>query len=91
MELKGQITINGRTTEFMLLDDGGWQQWGDADQSTLGERVDLLDGIAAAYTEWADENLCSECKDHLLDDGEGFDGRCGNCADRAEKNGEWDG
>lgn len=84
MEIKGKVTIDGRESEFMLLEDGGWTQWG-VDQPTAGERVDLLDKIAAAYMEWQDENLCSECKDHLLNDGEGYDGKCGNCADRAEK------
>lgn len=89
MELKGKITIDGRESEFMLLDEGSWSQWG-ADTSTLGGRTDLLDALAEAYQVWRQENLCTECGDHLLDDGEGFDGKCGNCADRAEKDGEYD-
>lgn len=34
------------------------------------------------------ENHCSECG-ASLDDGEGYDGLCGNCADRAEAAGRW--
>ncbi len=30
-----------------------------------------------------DGEVCSDCFD-LLDDGEGWDGRCGSCADRAD-------
>lgn len=83
MELKGKITIDGVESEFMLLDDGGWTQWG-VNQFTAGGRVDLLDTLSQAYMEWQGENLCKTCKDHLLDDGEGYDGECGDCADRSD-------
>lgn len=43
--------------------------------------------------------LCEDCHDDVIcaaedceernDDGEGFDGLCGNCADRAERQGKW--
>ena len=33
-----------------------------------------------------DEDLCDECQDPL-DDGEGWNGLCGNCADRRERRG----
>lgn len=40
-------------------------------------------------TEDADEDdTCRECS-APLDDGEGYDGLCGDCADRAEAAGEW--
>lgn len=35
-----------------------------------------------------DVESCDEC-DELLDDGEGYDGLCGTCADRAEEAGRW--
>jgi hypothetical protein len=89
MEVGGKITIDGKTTEFLLTDEGSYTQWG-ADVSTLGSRVDLLERLGEAYLEWAQENLCTSCQDALLDDGEGFNGRCGNCADKAEKEGDND-
>ncbi|AMM44238.1 hypothetical protein BJD78_gp68 [Arthrobacter phage KellEzio] len=89
MDIGGKIKIDGRETEFLLTDEGSYIQWG-ADTSTLGERTDLLEKLGEAYVEWAQDNLCSECKDRTLDDGEGFNGRCGNCADRAEKEGSND-
>ena len=36
------------------------------------------------------EDSCSHC-DASLDDGEGFDGYCGNCADVLESHHYWDG
>lgn len=85
MELKGIIEIDGRKSEFNLdAALGSYFQWG-ADTSVLGERVDLLTRLSDAFNEWAQDNLCSECQDKTLDDGEGYDGLCGNCADRAEK------
>lgn len=33
-----------------------------------------------------DDDVCSECG-AALDDGEGYDGKCGSCADRAEEEG----
>lgn len=34
--------------------------------------------------------LCSECGANLADDeGEGYDGLCGSCADEAEEKGQW--
>lgn len=54
------------------------------------------DAAIAATT----HGLCSECADDLVcrdedcdernDNGEGFDGYCGNCADRAEREGSWE-
>lgn len=80
--ISGKIELNGRTTEF-TLNDQGYQQWG-ADTSTLGERVDLLDMLEAAVAEWACDNLCGTCRERTLDDGEGYDGKCGDCADKSE-------
>lgn len=84
MEIQGKLTIDGRTTEFILpVGDYSikYSQWG-ADTLVLGSRVDLLEAMADAVAEWAQDNLCSECHDATLDDGEGWDGKCGNCADR---------
>jgi len=46
------------------------------------------------------DGLCVECREDLIcvsedcnernDDGEGYDGYCGNCADRPEAQGHWD-
>ena len=46
------------------------------------------------------DGLCEECREDLIcvsedcnernDDGEGYDGYCGNCADRLEAQGHWD-
>ncbi|QOP66212.1 hypothetical protein SEA_DANIELLEIGNACE_72 [Arthrobacter phage DanielleIgnace] len=83
MEVSGKIEIDGKTTEFMLTEEGSYTQWG-ADTPILGERVDLLEKLGEAYRDWCEENLCSECGDKTLDDGEGYDGKCGNCADKAE-------
>lgn len=47
------------------------------------------DEALVAVAEYDEEERCSQCGANLAD-GEGFDGRCGNCADRAEADGEWD-
>jgi RNA polymerase subunit RPABC4/transcription elongation factor Spt4 len=37
-----------------------------------------------------DEDTCDQCGTDLADDeGEGYDGLCGNCADKAEAEGKW--
>lgn len=84
--IKGTIEIGDATSEFMLpiLNDSvSYQQWG-ADNYVLGPRVDLLDRLADGVQLWAEENLCRTCKENLLDDGEGYDGECGDCADKTE-------
>lgn len=35
------------------------------------------------------DDLCSRCMTETLDDGEGYDGLCGSCADQAERSGRW--
>lgn len=42
-----------------------------------------------ALEDSGDIERCSECQSSL-DDGEGWNGLCGNCADQAEDDGEWD-
>lgn len=37
-----------------------------------------------------DEDLCDECGEHFDDGGDGFDGLCPSCADKAEAEGRWD-
>lgn len=86
MIITGKIDVNGRITEFMIPvsdPDAGYAQWGGC-PSTLGERVDLLEELVEAARTWAEDNLCRECRDRTLDDGEGSDGMCGDCADRAD-------
>lgn len=90
MKVSGKIEIDGRETEFLLTDEGSFTQWGPVDQTVLGERVDLLEALGEAYLGWREENLCRTCGDHLLDDGEGYDGECGDCADRNPANREDD-
>jgi hypothetical protein len=87
--IKGTIDIGDTSTQFMvpLGGDTGWMNWG-ASREVLGTRVDLLDNIESAATEWAEENLCRTCRENLLDDGEGYDGECGDCADRNPENRE---
>ena len=82
--ITGKIEIGDTTTEFMLTMDAGWSQWG-ATTPVLGERVDLMDSLGSAWTEWASENICTECQDAIINDGEGYDGKCGNCADKEEE------
>lgn len=37
-----------------------------------------------------EDETCEECGANLTDDeGEGYDGLCGDCADRAETEGRW--
>lgn len=82
MEVGGKIRIGGVETEFTLTDEGSFMQWGGTTEQ-LGPRVDLLEKLGGAYLEWRQENVCTSCGENLLDDGEGYDGRCGDCADRA--------
>ncbi|MEH0110698.1 hypothetical protein V6N00_13390 [Tersicoccus sp. MR15.9] len=50
------------------------------------EEVDITDEPLC----WScQDKVCTECGE-LNDDGEGYDGLCGNCADRADENGDWD-
>lgn len=84
--IQGVIEIGADKSEFLLplhREDVRYSQWG-AYNPVLWPRVDLLEKLAAAAAEWADENLCRTCKENLLDDGEGFDGECGDCADKTE-------
>lgn len=86
----GRVMVAGVSSGFMLpmLNDSvQYSQWG-ASNYDLGPRADLMDGMATAVAEWAQENLCRTCKEALLDDGEGFDGECGNCADANPDNQE---
>lgn len=89
--ITGTIEIGDSTTGFMvpLGGDSGWSNWGAANE-VLATRVDLLDTLESAASEWASENLCRTCKENLLDDGEGYDGECGDCADRNPENREED-
>jgi hypothetical protein len=90
VEVKGTITLNEVTTEFLLTDEGSFMQWGGT-RDQLGPRVDLLEALGLAYLEWRQENLCTTCEERLLDDGEGYNGECGDCADRNPENKEEDG
>lgn len=49
----------------------------------LDQHIADLEEIASELTETADEIGCDECGAYS-NDGEGFDGLCGSCADRAE-------
>jgi hypothetical protein len=82
MDLTGKIKLGGVETEFLLTDDGSFMQWGGT-REQLGPRVDLLEALGSAYLEWRQESLCRVCEEATLDDGEGQDGMCGNCADRS--------
>lgn len=82
MQITGKVLIDGRETEFSISADGGYRQWGGSSPAAFGERVELMDRLGAAVREWASDDLCIECMDRLLDNGEGYDGRCGVCADR---------
>lgn len=56
-----------------------------------GSTTALLDAVSKVAS-WADsDDLCAnqEC-DGLTDDGEGWDGYCGTCADRIEQQGGFD-
>ena len=55
-------------------------------------------GLTGCTAPAAAGGLCDECHDDLIcprcgdrnDNGEGFDGYCGNCADQLETAGHWD-
>lgn len=83
--IQGTIDIDGRLSEFLipLLNDSvSYSQWG-AGNPTLWERTDLVEALADGARDWAEENLCKTCKESMLDDGAGYDGECGDCADRS--------
>lgn len=83
-EISGKITIDGIESKFSLdLALGSYQQWG-AILSVMGDRVDLLEGLAEAFADWARDEVCKTCRDKMLNDGEGYDGECGDCADKTE-------
>ena len=83
---QGTIDIGGVTSQFLLPlvnDSVRYSQWG-ASNTVLGDRVDLLDAMAGAAREWALDNLlCHICRENTVDDGEGYDGMCGDCADKS--------
>jgi hypothetical protein len=68
-------------------------------QYTSRRRVagDAECGVSGCYEPATEGGLCEECHDDLVcpscgernDNGEGFDGYCGNCADRLENEGHW--
>lgn len=58
----------------------------DADGEAAWGSLIVEDGNS--YLDTDDEDLCSRCG-ASLDNGEGYDGLCGNCADRAENEGRW--
>ncbi len=65
-EIKGTITTaDGRTREFSIGTDGGWQQWGAA-TDTLGDTVDALEVMSNALNE--DSLLVSDHDDDDDDD-----------------------
>ena len=46
--IEGVVTLeDGSTSEFVIGEDGGWQQWG-ARRERLGETVKVLEEIATA-------------------------------------------
>lgn len=53
-----------------------------------GESLRYWAGEARRRGIETDADLCDEC-DEMLDDGEGYDGLCGSCADVAEAAGRW--
>ena len=84
----GKVIIGDTTTEFMLplLNESvTFSQWG-APTYVLGPRADLLERMAEGAGEWAQDMLCRTCKENLTDDGEGYNGECGDCADRNPEN-----
>lgn len=90
--IQGTIEIGDRKSEFLLPlanDSVKYSQWG-ADNTVLWPRADLLEVMADAAAEWVSENLCRTCHENLLDDGEGYDGECGDCADKTDQEGESD-
>lgn len=94
-EIVGLITTSdGQQRQFRIDEEGARTQWGNTTEA-LGTTVDLLDYLVkslvdAEYlgTPAAEEDTleyldrCSNCGGPD-DDGEGYDGYCGNCADRA--------
>lgn len=40
---------------------------------------------SSAWDHFQSEEVCRDCGDAYDDDGEGYDGRCGSCADKAER------
>lgn len=42
------------------------------------------------YHEVLDDDLCDECGKHFDDGGDGYDGLCPDCADKAEAERKWD-
>lgn len=51
----------------------------------LGKKKDEVE-----TDDWDKDEKCSDCGDSLADsEGEGYDGLCGDCADKAESKGKW--
>lgn len=53
-------------------------------------------GVDTDYKGADGRSVCDDCREDMCDkcgastdDGEGYDGLCGNCADRAEAAGRW--
>lgn len=86
--IQGTIEIGDATSEFLIPlanDSVGFSQWG-APNEVLWSRVALLDELSGPAREWASDNICKTCHERTLDDGEGYDGECGDCADRNPNN-----
>lgn len=65
-----------------LVPDSAWDDWGfDRDEDSMSDTDD------PSYDGYDESNTCTNCG-RPTDDGEGYDGLCGNCADKA--NGEDD-
>ncbi|MEV8180308.1 ParB/RepB/Spo0J family partition protein [Specibacter sp. NPDC078692] len=72
-------------------------QWSDLERGFMKQQEDLVNGSCQECDEPLDSDqregkLCTDCLGDLcsqcqgdLDDGEGYDGKCGDCADRAEE------
>lgn len=77
-----------------MLDDVHGDFMGSYPASQVLEEVDPT-AYRVGFHDWADSQvqdgelleeepeLCSEC-DAVIDDGEGYDGKCGDCADEEE-------
>lgn len=65
---------SGEPEELMIATGEGFEPLGDSEIDELVEHLQF-DG------DDEDDNVCSECGDPT-DDGEGYDGLCGNCADK---------
>ena len=62
-------------------------QWGEVEHSRLaGTAHRKCQNCRVITLDLYDDDLCDECQDPL-DDGEGWNGLCGNCADRRERRG----